>query len=114
MVRKLIIVGIVIGAILVIAGTVHALTFDPFRDDVLDGSEFIAPPLTSDNLVILSCPSGYSESHIDVFGKDVFGKNTFDAIPICASNSGIGILRCNEEIINSKGLIEVVKCVVIP
>lgn len=109
MVRKLIIVGIVIGAILVISGTVHALTFDPFRDDVLDGSEFIAPPLTSDNLVILSCPSGYSESHIDVFGE-----NTFDAIPICASNSGIGILRCNQEITNSEGLIEVVKCAVIP
>lgn len=109
MVRKLIIIGIVIGAILVIAGTVHAITFDPFKDDVLDGSEFIAPALTSDNLVILSCPSGFSESHLDVFGE-----NTFDAIPICASNSGIGILRCNEEIINSEGLVEIVECVVIP
>ena len=110
MVRKLIIVVLVIGAILVIAGAIHAITFDPFKDDVLDGSEFIAPPLTSDNLVILSCPSRYSESHLDVFGKDVFGKNTFDAIPICASNSGIGFLTCNEEIVNSEGMVEKVEC----
>jgi len=102
---RLLFVAIGIIGVILITIAVHALTFDPFKDDVLDGSEFIAPPLTSDNLVILSCPSGYSESHLDVFGK-----NTFDAIPICASNSGIGILRCNQEIVNSEGIIEKVEC----
>lgn len=96
---------IAFGIVVLIAIAVQALTFDPFRDDVLDGSEFIAPPLTSDNLTIVSCPTGYSQSHLDVFGE-----NTFDAIPICASNSGIGILRCNQEIVNSEGMVEKVEC----
>jgi len=102
---RLLFVAIGIIGVILIAGTVHTLTFDPFRDDVLDGSEFVAPPLTSDNLVIVSCPSGFSESHLDLFGE-----NTFDAIPICASNSGIGILRCNQEIVNSEGMVEKVEC----
>lgn len=96
---------VAIGIVILIAIAVFALTFDPFRDDVLDGSEFIAPPLTSDNLMIVSCPTGYSQSHLDVFGE-----NTFDAIPMCASNSGFDFLRCNEEIVNSEGMVEKVEC----
>ncbi len=96
---------IAFGIVILIAIAVQVLTFDPFRDDVLDGSEFIAPPLTSDNLTIVSCPTGYSQSHLDVFGE-----NTFDAIPICASNSGFGFLTCNKEIVNSEGMIEKVEC----
>lgn len=107
MVRKLVIVVIVIGVIL-IAGVIHIMTFDPFRDDVLDGTSEQLPPLTTDNLRIVSCPTGFSQSHLDVFGE-----NTFNAIPICVSNSGIGFLGCNEETINSEGMIEKVECEVI-
>ena len=90
----------IIGVILI-----AVLTFDPFRDDVLDGTEQSSQPLTSDNLTIVSCPTGYSQSHLDVFGE-----NTFDAIPICANNSGFGLLRCNQEIVNSEGMVEKVEC----
>jgi len=96
---------VAIGIAILIAIAVQALTFDPFKDDVLDGSEFIAPPLTSDNLKIVSCPTGYSQSHLDVFGE-----NTFDAIPMCAKNSGFSFLRCNQEIVNSEGIVEKVEC----
>lgn len=95
---------VAIGIILIVIA-VFALTFDPFRDDVLDGTEQPSQTLTSEKLTIVSCPTGYSQSHLDVFGE-----NTFDAIPMCASNSGIGILRCNEEIVNSEGMIEKVEC----
>ncbi len=100
---RLLFVAIGIIGVILIAIAVHALTFDPFRDDVLD--EQASQPLTSDKSTIVSCPTGYSQSHLDVFGE-----NTFDSIPICASNSGIGFLRCNEEIVNSEGIVEKVEC----
>lgn len=73
-------------------------------DDFLDGEQ-PSQSLTSDNLTIVSCPTGYSQSHLDLWTE-----NTFNAIPICASNSGIGFLTCNEEIVNSEGMVEKVEC----
>ena len=109
MVRKLLIGVFVIGAILVIAGSVHALTFDPFRDDVLDGSEFVPPQVThtfddifADPELVLdvTCPTGH-EINFD-----------FDIGVSCVNIETNILLQCDGEFVNEFGMIETVQCVV--
>jgi len=97
---RLLFIAIGIIAVILIANPFSLID----TDDFLDGEQ-PSQQLTSDNLTIVSCPTGYSQSHLDVFGE-----NTFRAIPICTSNSGIGFLSCNEEIVNSEGMVEKVEC----
>lgn len=109
MVRKLLIVAFVIGLILVIVGTMSALTFDPFRDDVLDGSEFVPPQVThtfddifdDPELVLdVTCPTGHAINF------------DFDIGASCVNVETNILLQCDEEFVNEFGIIETVQCVV--
>lgn len=104
LVSRLLIVAFGVGAILVIAGTIHALTFDPFRDDVLDGSEI---QTTAPVILEIICPEGFSQSHLDLFSE-----SSFEAIPICVDNSDIfNVLGCNEEFVTEEGIVLKVICI---
>ncbi len=82
MVRRIFVVGFIIGAILVIAGTVGVLNFDPFRDDVVPTSVpkpsgTIVPivgGVTVEGVVIgdtidfvrMTCPEGFTSGAINI------------------------------------------------
>jgi len=81
-VRKLLIIGIIIGAVLVIAGTVGALNFDPFRDDVVPttvpipigttvpivGGTTVEGVVIGDTIdfVRMTCPEGFTSGAVNI------------------------------------------------
>jgi len=92
LVRRLLIVAFVIGAILVIVGTVSALTFDPFPDDVL-------PPITTNGdsekvftNIRIECPEGFGEGFDPELGQICFNDDPF--------GSPLVLLNCGENVRN--------------
>ncbi len=95
--------------VILVSAYIYGLTWDPFTNDVLDGSDFA--PTNQGSITTIFCPTGYSEGHVDFFGE-----NTFEAIPSCFSNiisnplNPDAVLLCGDSFVDAEGMVLTVQC----
>lgn len=105
--RKLKFILILFPVILV--GTYIYSLWDPYANDVLDGSKITGS--TQSNIILLSCPVGYIEGHVDSF-------EPFVATPVCFSTTisnpfdDLAILSCGDSIVDQQGMVQTVECTI--
>lgn len=112
--KKITMVGIfsLVGIIIIITG-IHLATLNPCdftQREILIEGECVAPSHTDfvlePTLVILSCPTGTSEGHVDAISDD----GGFSSIPVCFDDSSLDFFVCNDEVEVTEGEFETVQC----